>query len=327
MNATGICTNPTCPRAALGEPVEMYAGPGAYCPDCGDPLTPSLQKPPQPQSTQPQKPLHPPWRRTALLAAGCFAAVAAIAVTVVVGRPAIGALHVRVCSTTATDRVVREVVASFTARHGGWPYLYDVTAPDDQACDVRFWTATAGTDDAVIARDAMVAIVNPGNPVWHITTNQLRDVLSGRITDWSQLGASAGPLVAALPADRSDAASVIEDRVMHGAHDSDRLVRNLAADAIVRVVSSPAGRRSIGIVPFSAAVPAKVLTLDDVAPSTISIADERYPLTFNILVASDFRRPGRAAAALIGFARSPDARPVIARSAEEPVTFARTSQR
>src|SRR5581483_4466967 len=117
----------------------------------------------------------------------------------------------------ATDRVVRAVVDRFTAGHGGWPYLYDVTAPGDLACDVRFRTATTGSDDAVIARDGMVAIVNPGNVSSRITTDQLRDVLSGRIADWSQLGGSAGPLVAAVPADRPEAATVIDDRVMRGA--------------------------------------------------------------------------------------------------------------
>jgi phosphate transport system substrate-binding protein len=241
--------------------------------------------------------------------------MAAIALTVVVGRPAIGALHVRVCSTPTTDRVVRVIVDSFTSRHESWPYLYDVTAPGDLACDVRFRTVSAGNDDAVIARDGMVAIVNPGNPVWRITTDQLRDVLSGRITDWSQLGGPAGPLVVAVPNDRPDAASVVDDRVMRGAHASDRLVRTLGADAIVRVISSPTGRRSIGIVPFSSAVPARALTVDTVAPSAISIADERYPLTYRVLVDSDFRHPRRAAAALIGFAHSADARPVIARTA------------
>src|SRR5579885_1185415 len=36
----GICRYPECPKAASGERIELYAGPGQYCPECGKTLEP-----------------------------------------------------------------------------------------------------------------------------------------------------------------------------------------------------------------------------------------------------------------------------------------------
>src|SRR5579884_3633407 len=38
MPTLGLCRNPECAKAASGEPVEFYAGPGQYCPECGKAL-------------------------------------------------------------------------------------------------------------------------------------------------------------------------------------------------------------------------------------------------------------------------------------------------
>jgi hypothetical protein len=83
---------------------------------------------------------------------------------------------------------------------------------------------------------------------------------------------------------------------------------------IVRFVTSPSGRHAIGLVPFSAALAAKVLTVDgSPPPSTLSIADERYPMTVRLSAGSDLRHPSDAAAQLIDFVHSKDADRLVAR--------------
>jgi phosphate transport system substrate-binding protein len=47
----------------------------------------------------------------------------------------------------------------------------------------------------VIARDAIAVIVNPANPVEHLTLQQISDMYSGKLTDWSQVGGNPGPIV------------------------------------------------------------------------------------------------------------------------------------
>lgn len=44
----GACHNPACRQAAPAEPVELYPGPGEYCPECGERLAPLRRLTPPP---------------------------------------------------------------------------------------------------------------------------------------------------------------------------------------------------------------------------------------------------------------------------------------
>ena len=47
----------------------------------------------------------------------------------------------------------------------------------------------------VVARDAIAVIVNPTNPVSQLTLQQLSDIYSGKINNWSQVGGEDRPIV------------------------------------------------------------------------------------------------------------------------------------
>jgi len=47
----------------------------------------------------------------------------------------------------------------------------------------------------VVARDAIAVIVNPTNPVDHLTLQQLSDIYSGKIDNWSLVGGENRPIV------------------------------------------------------------------------------------------------------------------------------------
>jgi phosphate transport system substrate-binding protein len=47
----------------------------------------------------------------------------------------------------------------------------------------------------VIARDAIAVIVNPENPVSELTLQQISDIYSGRITNWTEVGGEDRPIV------------------------------------------------------------------------------------------------------------------------------------
>jgi len=48
-----------------------------------------------------------------------------------------------------------------------------------------------GLDDLIIAIDGIAVILNNANPVANLTLDQIKDVYTGKITRWEQLGASA----------------------------------------------------------------------------------------------------------------------------------------
>lgn len=47
----------------------------------------------------------------------------------------------------------------------------------------------------IVARDAIAVIVNPNNPVDRLTLQQISDIYSGKINNWSQLGGEDRPIV------------------------------------------------------------------------------------------------------------------------------------
>lgn len=49
-------------------------------------------------------------------------------------------------------------------------------------------------EEVTIATDAIVAIVNPANPINDLTMEQLHDIFTGGVTDWSALGNYSGPI-------------------------------------------------------------------------------------------------------------------------------------
>jgi hypothetical protein len=301
----GICENGRCPLAARAERVEVYAGAGEFCPECGERLKPVAAEPAA---------ASPAWlRRNSVVAV-----VAAVAVCIVIAAAAtrvFGGTSVRVCTTSMTQQLAGDMVHSYAARPSFAPPHFAVGPSKGEPCDVRFWTARGGAQSAVLAHDAVVIVVNPGNPISRLSADQVRAIYSGQVTDWSQVGGPRGAIDVYFPADGSDAIEILNAsiframRVTAGAH------RLATEGEIVRSVAAAAGARAIGVAAFSASVPAKVIALTNAdVPSSLSIAGHRYPLATRIMLESDFRVPTPAAADLIAFARSAAGTAVVART-------------
>jgi PBP superfamily domain len=315
LTGAGVCTNPQCSASARAEPIELYPGPGQFCPECGELLSP-LQAEPLEDEVAPvvKRRRLPPFAVGAIIAGVLI--VALIATVILRVLPA---LTVRVCTTTMTDHVAGELIGAYTSAHSVGPYHYTLTQASDIACDVRFYAAINGPDATTIARDGVVAVVNPRNPISRLDVVQLHDILSGRIADWSQLGGPPGAIVAAVPGADTDEAHAVDSRIMLGTTIAPRIYRGLTAAQIVRAVASPSGVRSLGIVPFSEALPAKVIALGRApVPSTLTIARGSYPLSVRIIAESDFRNPSQPAGELLDFARSGDAAKPINRAQLAP---------
>lgn len=89
-----------------------------------------------------------------------------------------------------------------------------------------------------IARDGLAVIVNPKNPIQNLTLNQIRDIYSATITDWSQVGGSKSKIHIITREEGSGTRSAFVELVMGKAEitpkamvqDSNGAVRQLVAD-------------------------------------------------------------------------------------------------
>jgi len=71
--------------------------------------------------------------------------------------------------------------------------------------------------DIVFATDAMLFVVHPSNPVKSITIDQLREVYSGKITNWSELGGNNMPIHAMAIGPNFGMTSLVQEKIMKGA--------------------------------------------------------------------------------------------------------------
>jgi hypothetical protein len=333
---TGICRNPACSKAAAAEIVELYPGPGEYCPECGEALHPEDSGPPSGDAAAlPFPALSPEAYRdfearmfSALelpkatpfwLSRRFFGSVAAILAAAIgyaflgpvpiLGRPAGRAIQV--CRSSVTDRLAGDVVSTFASQNGTQASRFELA--NGGACDVRFSAGVAPVGD-VVAHDGVVIVVNPQNPVTELTLTQVRAILTGAATDWAELGGTQGPIVPMAPPDGSDETALLAATLLHDGKLGSAVVRARSSAAIVRAVAAPSGRARIGVVAFSVAVPAKIVKIVSIPPaSTLSIADHRYPFSLSVSVRQERAARDPLVAALLAYARSDAAQTLVVR--------------
>ena len=140
---------------------------------------------------------------------------------------------------------------------------------------------TASASEIVIGMQGVAAVVSPTNRLSSLTVPQLRSVLSGRTTDWSQLGGVPGPIHVYAVDNQGGAIDTSLD-VLATQDDLVGTATKVASEqALAAAVATD--RNGVGFTLFGSTGNAKVLSVADanaspVAPSDLSISTETYPL-------------------------------------------------
>jgi phosphate transport system substrate-binding protein len=93
----------------------------------------------------------------------------------------------------------------------------------------------------VVAVDALVLVANAANPLRSLTTDQVRGLLSGSVTNWSQMGGKPGPVTIYAPGRTSETGAAIARLALRGATMAAG-AKDLAGDAqVAEAVSNDAG--------------------------------------------------------------------------------------
>lgn len=183
------------------------------------------------------------------------------------------------------------------------------------------------------ARDAVVAVVHPSNPVQNMALEDLRRIYSGEITRWSKLGGRDAAVVPVVQPVEADITQFFAQEVMGGVPMEAR-ARIVASDAevVARVAVEP---DAIGFVTLAwAERGARALELSPlrglpyVAPDPETVFKGEYPLTrfFNLYVRPDGPPLGNG---FITFATSRDGQALVHQAGlvptSVPVRFVRRS--
>ena len=178
----------------------------------------------------------------------------------------------------------------------------------------------AGLTETTVALDGIAIIVNAENPVTALSIDQIAQSYTGAVTDWADMGGTAGTIAVIGRESGSGTRDGFES--ITGTEDACVLAQELSSTgAVIEAVRTTPG--AIGYASLSAVEGQEgitVLTVDGVAPSEETVLDGSYAIQrpFVFVTRTD-EALSDAAQAFFDFATSTDANDLIAAAGAVPV--------
>jgi phosphate transport system substrate-binding protein len=178
--------------------------------------------------------------------------------------------------------------------------------------------SAAGSAEHPVARDAAAILVNPRNTLATITLAQLRGVLDGSITSWSQLGGGGGTIHLVREAGPAQAG---RDALVDGAP---ARPGPLVADAAASVAADP---DALALVALSQAARGRALPVAAVgarpaSPTPAAIASGEYPLARLVYAYAPPAGGNPFAARFLAYALSGEGQDIVAKAGLVPLRVA-----
>ena len=213
----------------------------------------------------------------------------------------------------ALTEVFREKEPDITVNYSGTGSGSGISGVLDGTCDIGLSSRELKQEEIeqgavahVIALDGVAVVVNPKNTVTDLTTEQIADIFTGKITNWSELGGSDAPIAAYGREDGSGTRSAFEEIV--GVEGTCVYTNEYGStgDVIGNVASN---ENAIGYASLSAVdesvTAAKV---NGVTPSEATVKDGSYTIQRPfVMVTRDGVELSEAAQAFLDFASSEEA--------------------
>ena len=177
-----------------------------------------------------------------------------------------------------------------------------------------------GLTETIVALDGIAVIVNAENSVTDLTPEQIAQIYTGAVTDWSEFGSDAGTIAVIGRESGSGTRDGFES--ITGTEDQCVLAQELSSTgAVIEAVRTTPG--AIGYASLSAVQDQEgitVLTVGGVAPSEATVLDGSYAIQRPFVFATRTDEAlSEAAQAFFDFATSTAANDLIANAGAVPV--------
>ena len=226
---------------------------------------------------------------------------------------------------TSMEKVIGTLGEAFTEKEG-INVTYNPTgsgsgiqAVSEGRCDIGLSSRALKDDEkatlteTVVALDGIAMIVNPENPVSDLTVEQIADIYTGKITNWSEVGGNDAEIVLIGREAGSGTRDGFES--ITGTEEACQYRQELTStgDVIATVSQNP---NAIGYASLSAVKESvKALSVGGVAPSEDTVKDGSYVIQRPfVLVTRDGVTLSPAAQAFLDYALSAEAAPIIAQA-------------
>ena len=228
---------------------------------------------------------------------------------------------------TSMKSVIGALGESFQNANSGVTFTYNPTgsgsgiqAVSEGRCDIGLASRglkddekSSGLTETVLAYDGIAVVVSPENPVSDLTIEQIADIYTGKITNWSEVGGNDAEIVLIGREAGSGTRDGFES--ITGTEEACQYRQELTStgDVIATVSQNP---NAIGYASLSAVKESvKALSVGGVAPSEDTVKDGSYLIQRPfVLVTRDGVTLSPAAQAFFDYATSAEAAPIIAQA-------------
>ena len=232
---------------------------------------------------------------------------------------------------TSMEKVIGALKETFESQNAGVEVTYNPTgsgsgiqAVQEGRCDIGLSSRylkeeemSAGLTETILAYDGIAVIVNHENTIADLTLEQIADIFTGEITNWSQLGGSDMEIVLIGREAGSGTRGGFEEIV--GVEDicSYRQELTSTGDVITAVSQNPG---AVGYASLASAKDTvKAVSVDGVAPSEETVKNETYAIQRPfVLVTRDGAELSETAQAFFAYITSGAANEIISSAGVVP---------
>lgn len=139
-----------------------------------------------------------------------------------------------------------------------------------------------GAQEVVIALDALSIIVNTINPIEKLNKQQLKDIFTGKITNWKEVGGSDLPITVYTRFNNSGTYDFMIEKVMDNSEFSNQASAKASNAGIVQsVAENPAGIGFVGLAYVEEVVKPISISFSGefFRPTFKNALDQTYPIT------------------------------------------------
>ncbi len=232
---------------------------------------------------------------------------------------------------TSMEKVIGTLSEAFMAENSGVTITYDATGSGtgiecakNKSCDVglasrALKSTETGLKSVTVALDGIAIIVNANSGVSNLTLQQVTDIFTGKITNWSEVGGSDLEISCIGRESGSGTRDGFES--ITKTENACKLDQELTSTgAVITAVSS--SKNAIGYASLSSVEGksgVKAVTIDGVACSEATVLDGSYAIQrpFNFIFSEDATLSS-AAQAFVDFATSKEAADLIREAGAVP---------
>lgn len=218
----------------------------------------------------------------------------------------------------ALGEAFKELNPGVTVNYSGTGSGTGIQSAIDGTCDLGLSSRALkdeekqnGAVENIVALDGVAVVINPANGVEDLTVEQIAQIFTGEITNWSELGGTDGEIAVFGREAGSGTRGAFEEIV--GVEDACKYTNEYSStgDVIGNVASNP---NAIGYASLSAVNDTvKAVKVNGVAPSEDTVKDGSYEIQRPfVMVTKEGAELSEATQAFLDFAMSADAADIIA---------------